>query len=290
MIDTELQVSPSISTHRWDRVRQALLFSSQQLSNCHLCERHCGVDRWGGQLGFCGVGAQSRYYSALVNYGEEPFLSPSYCIYFTGCEMRCIFCSAHEWVVRPGSGEMADIETLAAGLNPSARTVSFIGGNPSVNLHDILRFIDLARPAIPLCWNSNFYETPGTLEHLFGIIDVFQADYKFGNDACAESLAKTPHYCEIVERNLLLVRDQGRLVIRHLLMPGHLDCCLLPISRWVRANCPDAVFFLMTGYIPWGVVTRLRPTSPMCGRVSSDEISRAEEICDRQGLKWLKAG
>lgn len=274
---------------KWKRVRTALSYSSRELLNCHLCERHCGVNRRRNELGLCGVGAESRYYSALVNYGEEPFLSPSYCVYFTGCEMRCVFCSAHEWVARPTLGEAVDLEALAAGIGPEARSISFIGGNPSVNLHDILRLIDLARPTIPLCWNSNFYETPETLQTLFGIIDVFQADYKFGNQACANRLSRTPGYCGTVERNLRLARDHADLVIRHLLMPGHVECCLKPICRWVGEHCPDSVFFLMTGYVPWGPAAGSGSFGDLRRRPTDDEISRAEELCDRHGLRWMKS-
>ena len=38
---------------------------------------------------------------------------------------------------------------------------------------------------------------------LDGMFDVWLADYKFGNDACAQRLAKVPDYVRVVRENLL---------------------------------------------------------------------------------------
>ena len=43
-----------------------------------------------------------------------------------------------------------------------------------------------------------------------------------------------------------------RLLIRHLLMPEHLDCCTLPIIERVARRYPQATMNLMTMYLPFG--------------------------------------
>ena len=43
---------------------------------------------------------------------------------------------------------------------------------------------------------------------------------------------------------------QGRLIVRHLLLPGHLDCCYRPIVRWMKAHLPGVKFSVRDGYLP----------------------------------------
>ena len=43
-------------------------------------------------------------------------------------------------------------------------------------------------------------------------------------------------------RNLRHAASQGRLIVRHLLLPGHFDCCYRPVVRWMRENLPDVEF------------------------------------------------
>ena len=76
------------------------------------------------------------------------------------------------------------------------------------------------------------------------------ADFKFGNDQCAKRLSGTANYLSILTRNLHIARQQGRLIVRHLLLPGHLECCFKPAVRWLLENLPDVDFSLREGYLP----------------------------------------
>lgn len=40
------------------------------------------------------------------------------------------------------------------------------------------------------------------------------------------------------------------MLVRHLLMPGHAECCLAPVSRFVAARLPEAAFHVTDGYVP----------------------------------------
>ena len=39
-----------------------------------------------------------------------------------------------------------------------------------------------------------------------------------------------------------------RIIVRHLLMPGHLECCTIPILQWLAAY-PQLTVSLLTQYI-----------------------------------------
>ncbi len=91
---------------------------------------------------------------------------------------------------------------------------------------------------------------PGAFELLHGIIDVYVADFKFGNDACADRLAKVDRFVTIVTRNLDIAAGQADLIVRHLLLPGHFDCCYRPIVDWIARDLPGAKFSIRDGYLP----------------------------------------
>jgi putative pyruvate formate lyase activating enzyme len=71
---------------------------------------------------------------------------------------------------------------------------------------------------------------------LDGVIDVYLTDFKYGNNKCAERLSKVKRYWDVVTRNHKLANKQCELIIRHLVLPEHLDCCTKPILRWIADN------------------------------------------------------
>jgi putative pyruvate formate lyase activating enzyme len=106
------------------------------------------------------------------------------------------------------------------------------------------------RANIPQIWNSNMYLTTSSMELLDGVIDLFLTDFKYGNDACARRLSKVPDYFRIVSRNHLLASEQAEVIIRHLVLPNHVDCCSIPILEWIAENTPQAQVNVMAQYRP----------------------------------------
>jgi len=102
----------------------------------------------------------------------------------------------------------------------------------------------------PVVWKSDFHFTPEALELLEGVVDIFIADYKFGNDACAKRLSGINNYTAIVRRNLLAAVGKARLIVRHLVMPGHFECCWLPVARWLAENLPEVEVSIRGGFMP----------------------------------------
>ena len=64
----------------------------------------------------------------------------------------------------------------------------------------------------------------------------------------------------------------GELIVRHLLMPGHLDCCTRPVLTALARHVPDATVNLMTGYRPFQL---LSSGGTMAQSVSEEERSMA---------------
>ena len=61
---------------------------------CSLCPRMCNVDRE-ITTGYCGVKKTLRVARAALHFWEEPCISGeegSGAVFFTGCNLRCVFC------------------------------------------------------------------------------------------------------------------------------------------------------------------------------------------------------
>lgn len=224
------------------------------MESCSLCERRCGVNRLKGETGFCGV-TSARIASDFIHVGEESFIIPSYTIFFSGCTFRCVFCQNWDISQYPEVGRYIKPEVLAEKIaRINAINVNWVGGDPTPNLAyilEVLKHLKSIGRNIPQIWNSNMYLSKEAMELLDGVIDLYLTDFKYGNDSCAERLSAAPNYFKVVSRNHLLAKTQAEVVIRHLVMPNHLECCTKPILEWISKHLNrDVVVNIMAQYRP----------------------------------------
>ena len=150
-----------------------------------------------------------------------------------------------------------------------------LGGEPTIHLHAALELVAALPDSAKLIWKTNAHGSAQARELLCGIFDVWLADFKFGNDDCAQRLAKISDYVRIVRENLLWADEHGELIIRHLLMPGHIDCCWKPVAEWLAENLPGVKVNLRAGFWPaWHAARHLE----LRGTVSAAETERAGKI------------
>ncbi len=256
---------------------------------CDLCEHRCRVDRIAGERGACKAGPVPRVFRHRVEYGEELELIPSHEFYLSGCDLRCAFCIAGINAFDPGRGrELSSAffnEAVEWGKRQGARNVQWVGGEPTIHIPALLEVMAACPRLPPVVWKSDFHFTPEALSLLDGFVDVYVADFKFGNDACAARLAGVSDYVRIITRNLELASRQGRLIVRHLLMPGHLDCCFRPVVEWMSRNLPQAEFSLREGYLPsWRAQQFVELGRP----VSRIETQAARERAAEAGLRMIQ--
>lgn len=224
------------------------------LDKCGLCEHRCEADRRSGRTGPCKATATARVFRHRVEYGEELPLIPSHLFYLSGCDLRCKFCIAEANAFNPGIGTVLTSNFLASALTEGRRyqprTLQWVGGEPTIHLPAILTAMDGQSELPPIVWKTDLYGTLDALELLDGIVDVYVGDFKFGQDACAKRLAGVDRYWEVVTRNIQICADQTDLIVRHLLLPGHFDCCYRKIVRWIADDLPGVKFSLRDGYLP----------------------------------------
>ena len=258
------------------------------LANCQLCAHHCGVNRLAGGRGRCLAGSETRFFSAQIEAGDELELVPTFAVALSGCDLRCDFCitGAASWA--PRAGAVLDTQTLAAqarrALKLGVRTIQILGGEPTIHLPAVLEFVAACPADAKLVWKTNAHGSAQARQWLDGMFDVWVADFKFGNEACARRLGGVTEYRSVVERNLIWAAAHAELIVRHLLMPGHLDCCWVPVARWLAAELPGVKVSLRAGFWPaWRAARHpeLRRTAP------SDEITRAFELAKALDLNLI---
>ncbi|MFQ6127597.1 MAG: radical SAM protein [Thermoplasmata archaeon] len=254
------------------------------MESCHLCERSCGVNRLAGERGYCKAG-EARVASKFVHWGEEPDIIPSYTIFFNRCTFRCIFCQNWD-ISQRNAGRCIPPEILAADIEKmigGVRNVNWVGGEPTPNLRYILQVLKLCSAPLPQIWNSNMYMSRETMKLLRGVVDLYLSDFKYGPGECAEELSDVPHYWDIITRNHKLANGHAEIVMRHLVMPGHVECCTKPILEWVKVN-------LDTSKMVVNVMDQYRPEykafqhEGIGRRVTFREFNEAHRFAEDLGL------
>lgn len=259
------------------------------LSPCRQCWLRCEVDRAGGELGRCELGPELRVYNDFVHFGEEDEVVPTHAVFLAGCNFRCVFCSDGPHVTEPTDDPVTRVATLAARIEDRAaagvRSLSFIGGVPDVNLAGILDALCLVRGRIPpLVWNSNMSASVEAERVLEGLVDAYIADLKFGGDACAEALAGVSEHQALVLPRIQRAQRSAFVIVRHLLMPGHLDCCAIPVLERLAAAVPGARVELMDQFMrPASMAPEAAPE--LSGAVAESRVSALRERAEALGLR-----
>jgi putative pyruvate formate lyase activating enzyme len=288
MICTALEKISARAQSRPALARERARIARELLADCRLCAHDCGVNRLAGETGLCHATADARFFLAQTEVSDELELIPTFAVALSGCDMRCDFCitGKESWNPRAGLGFSAATmaEQALAALANGAKTIMVLGGEPTIHLPAVLEFVSHLPDDAKLVWKTNAHGSALARELLDGIFDVWLADFKFGNDACAQRLAKTPDYVRVVRENLLWANDRSELIVRHLLMPGHVECCWQPVAAWLAEHLPGVKVNLRSGFWPAWQAARhaeLRQT------VSVLETQRAGEIADEFGLPLI---
>lgn len=208
------------------------------MSKCMACPRKCGTDRQGGR-GYCGQGEQLRIARAALHLWEEPCISGSRgsgTVFFSGCNLGCVFCQNYRVSHRGQGVEISAQELIEKMLDLQA------AGAHNINLvtptHFAVQLVPVlaaVKPQlhIPVVYNTGGYESPETLELLAPYVDVWMPDFKFADGQLAKNYASAPDYPEVAARAIAKMYElagsvqfdaDGMLtrgvLVRHLVLPG----------------------------------------------------------------------
>lgn len=261
------------------------------LDDCQLCPHRCGTRRQSAS-GFCRVGSETYIASEMLHMGEESILRPTHAIFFSGCTATCSFCTAARFAFRPTYGASIPPEVLARRIllrqSEGARAVAFIGGDPVPHLPYIHRVHEVLgeQLTIPLVFNSNYYVTPEALALIDDLADIHLPDLKFGTGMgrdCGATIGGMPDYWETVPPAIEHLLARGRqVIVRHLLMPGHFDCCTAPVLHWL-AEHPGAQVSLLTQYL-----APAHARGALAQGLTQREIEKAMGLAQELGLRLIE--
>ena len=112
------------------------------LASCRICERRCAVDRTAHEPCPCGLTDRTYTYKRYVSLNEELELVPSLRLFLSGCNFRCRFCDEAPQCFQGLSGTHLEPEreivNLDDALDHGVKSISLLGGEPSLHPHTIL--------------------------------------------------------------------------------------------------------------------------------------------------------
>ena len=236
---------------------------------CSDCPRKCGALRDDNTPGgVCMSPALPRIARAAPHFGEEPCISGtrgSGAVFFTGCNLRCVFCQNIE-ISRGQGGERVDAGALRDIFlrlrDTGVHNINLV--TPSHYARVIEKALDGLTLGIPVVWNSSGYDSVETLRRMEGLVQVYMPDYKYADGELARRYSAAGDYPAVAadavremfrQRGAYKLDEDGLLtsgvLIRHLILPGQDENTMSVIDFIEREFEPgDVLFSLMSQYTP----------------------------------------
>jgi len=242
----------------------------EKLADCTLCPRNCHVNRIEDETKVCKTGRYTIVSSYFAHFGEEGCLRGSRgsgTIFFSSCNLRCVFCQNYE-ISWDGEGRATKPDELARMMlhlqDKGCHNINFV--TPE---HVVPQILEALLPAVerglrlPLVYNTSAYDSLDSLALMDGIVDIYMPDFKFWDSSQARRYAKAPDYPETARRAIKemhrqvgpLVMDENGValrgvLLRHLVMPGGV-AGTPEIMQWIACELgPDTYVNLMAQYHP----------------------------------------
>lgn len=269
---------------------------------CRDCPRRCGARRSDTEPGgVCASPAAARVARAAPHFGEEPCISGTRgagTIFFTGCNLRCIYCQNREISRGRGEGRCVSRDELRDMMlrlrDAGVHCIDLV--TPTHFLRAVREALEGLELGIPVVWNSSGYESVEALRTLEGLVQVYLPDYKYSNAALAEKYSAAADYPRIAAAAIeemfrqtgpYRLAENGLLVsgvlIRHLILPGEIDNSMGAID-FVSESFPKGgvLFSLMSQYTPMPGLERY---PALCRRVDAAENEHLIRYMRRCGIK-----
>lgn len=262
-----------------------------------------------GKTGLCGMTDELRIARVGLHMWEEPCISGSSgsgTIFFTGCNLGCIFCQNHEISRRLNEhergtssspfalpGRVYSVSELSQAMldlqEKGANNINFVTGTHFVP--HIVEGVRLARSrglSIPTLYNCGGYESSETIKMLEGVIDIYLPDMKFFSSEISKKFAHAADYFERAKEAIAeMVRQCPKqefdsngmikkgVIVRHLMLPGLLFDSKHILDYLCETYGNDITISLMNQYTPMpGVPEELtRPLSSEHYRSMIDHLT-----------------
>ena len=220
--------------------------------------------------GVCKCGILPKVALSSIHMWEEPCISKtngSGTIFFSGCNLKCIFCQNHK-ISHENFGKEISINRLSEIFielqNKNVNNINLVSPTPYV--FQIIEAIKIAKSNglnIPIIYNTGNYENIETIKMLNGYIDIYLPDLKYFNNDVSLKYSKAPNYFKTATNNIKemisqvgnpIFNDNGIIkkgvIIRHLVLPSYLSETK-HILEWIKNNLStDTYISIMLQYFP----------------------------------------
>ena len=238
------------------------------------------------------------------HFGEEAPLvgrHGSGTIFFTFCNLRCIFCQNYS-ISQLGEGSAVGSEELAKMMlslqAKGCHNINLV--SPTHVVPCILEALELAASGglyLPLVYNTGGYDSVETLELLDGVVDIYMPDMKYSDEKTAERLSGIKGYPQV---NQAAVKEMHRqvgdlqldesgvaqrgLLVRHLVLPNRLAGTEEVVRFLAQEISTNTYLNIMAQYRPcykaFDIPQLARP-------LNRQEFSEAIDLAHQQGLSRL---
>lgn len=265
---------------------------NRELECCTICPHNCKINRTKNP-GRCKSTDKIKIALYSIHNFEEPCISGekgSGTIFFSNCNMNCVFCQNYE-ISQLGRGKEITIEELAnVMIKQQERNVQNINlVTPTSYALHIVEAIKIARKKgleIPIVYNTNGYESVETLKLLEGYVDIYLPDLKYYYDDLAKKYSKVDNYFEIATKAIQeMYRQVGTpvldengvmkkgLMIRHLILPNEVQNSK-KVLKWIKENIDSNVYVsIMAQYFP---TYKAKEIPEIARKITKEEYEKVE--------------
>lgn len=240
---------------------------------CSDCPRSCGAIRGPEKgSGFCASPGKIGIARAAPHFGEEPCISGTGgagTVFFTGCNLRCVFCQNYEISRNTDGYETVSVSELRDVFlrlrDQGVHNLDLV--TPTHYTRQIAEALSEIDLGIPVVWNSSGYESAETLKILEGLVQVYMPDLKYASSSLAKRYSNAEGYPEAAaaalkemyrQRGPYRLNEDGMLIsgllIRHLILPGGGENTenSMDVIDFVADSFPrgSVLFSLMSQYTP----------------------------------------
>ena len=265
---------------------------NKELECCTICPHNCKINRTKNP-GRCKSTDKIKIALYSIHNFEEPCISGekgSGTIFFSNCNMNCVFCQNYE-ISQLGRGKEITIEELAnVMIKQQERNVQNINlVTPTSYALHIVEAIKIARKKglkIPIVYNTNGYESVETLKLLEGYVDIYLPDLKYYYDDLAKKYSKVDNYFQIATKAIQeMYRQVGApvldengvmkkgLMIRHLILPNEVQNSK-KVLKWIKGNIDSNVYVsIMAQYFP---TYKAKEIPEIARKITKEEYEKVE--------------
>ena len=234
-----------------------------------------------------------------LHHFEEPCLSGtrgSGTIFFSGCNLRCLFCQNFE-ISHGGKGlEISEKQLIDCMLylkDIGAHNINLV--TPSNYTLALAKTLETAKNKVnlPIVWNSSGYETVANLKKLDGLVDVYLPDFKYSDDDLAWEYSHAKGYEDVAIKAIAEMRRQQPVevfdedemmkkgfIVRHLFLPNAIENTRGVLKDSASID-KDMIVSLMGQYFPTPAVE----THPVLfRRITQEEYDEATDAFFDAGL------